>query len=743
MKKLYFLLLAFSLFTTANSQIVTIPDANFKLVLLEANTSNYKAQNLSGAYFKIDANSDGEIQEIEALNVSSLDVSHYISTSIYIILNLNGIQSFKNLQTLSCDNNDLTSLDVTSLTKLQKLACRSNNLTSLDVTSLTKLQTLDCGYNQLTSLNLTGLTYLKSVYCYGNILTSLNLSGLTNLKTLDCSRNRLTSLNLTNLTNLEFLNCEENQITTLDLSVLNKLVNGAGLSRNKLQTLFINNVINTQYINFSQNPTLKYICVDEEGLSYIQKVVTQYGYTNCVVNSYCSFTPGGIYYTIQGNLKIDPNANGCDELDMVLPNSKINISNGTKAGIFISDTSGNYSIPVQAGTHTISPELENPSYFKISPTTATVTFPIQTSPFIQDFCITPYGVHPDLEVTLLPLQQARPGFDAKYKLVYKNKGTTTQSGSVNLTFNDAALDLVVTNPVTATQTSNNLFWNFTNLLPFETREITFTLNVNSPLETPAVNSGSVLVYNATITSSATDETPIDNTFAFNQTVVNSFDPNDKSCLEGTTITPSLIGQYVHYMIRFENTGTFAAQNIVVKDMIDLTKFDISTLIPTSASHSFVTKISDNNKVEFIFENINLPFDDANNDGYIAFKIKTVPTLVVNDSFTNEANIYFDYNFPILTNKATSTFKTLDTPDFDFGKYFTLYPNPAKAELNITAKETINVNSMSVYNTLGQLVLVIPNAEKVSKIDVSSLTTGNYFIKINCDKGTSNARFIKE
>jgi len=117
--------------------------------------------------------------------------------------------------------------------------------------------------------------------------------------------------------------------------------------------------------------------------------------------------------------------------------------------------------------------------------------------------------------------------------------------------------------------------------------------------------------------------------------------------------------------------------------------------------------------------------------------------MVNDTFTNEANIYFDYNFPIVTNKATSTFKTLGTQDFEFSNYFTIYPNPAKAELNIASRETINVKSISIYNTLGQLVLVVTNAEKVSNIDVSSLKTGNYLIKINSDKGSSNARFVKE
>ncbi len=73
--------------------------------------------------------------------------------------------------------------------------------------------------------------------------------------------------------------------------------------------------------------------------------------------------------------------------------------------------------------------------------------------------------------------------------------------------------------------------------------------------------------------------------------VDSYDPNDKTCLEGTTITPAMVGEYVHYVIRFENTGTYPAENIVVKDMIDLAKFDINTLIPIKGSHEFVTKIT--------------------------------------------------------------------------------------------------------------------------------------------------------
>ncbi|TDO82932.1 putative repeat protein (TIGR01451 family)/predicted secreted protein (Por secretion system target) [Flavobacterium chryseum] len=263
------------------------------------------------------------------------------------------------------------------------------------------------------------------------------------------------------------------------------------------------------------------------------------------------------------------------------------------------------------------------------------------------------------------------------------------------------------------------------------------------METPAVNINDRLSFNALILPLVNDEKPVDNSFALRQTVVGSYDPNDKTCLEGDVITPELIGEYVHYLIRFENTGTYKAENIVVKDMIDLSKFDISTLVPTSASHSYTTKISQGNKVEFIFEKINLPFDDANNDGYIAFKIKTLPTLSIGDAFTNEANIYFDYNFPILTNKATSTFKTLGTQDFEFSNYFNVYPNPAKNDLNISSNNQIEIRSMSIYDILGQLIIAVPSAGKASKVDVSKLRTGNYILKIKTDKGISGTKFIKE
>lgn len=902
MKNIYTLVLFVITFFNGNAQIVDIPDANFKAKLLAANPSNTIAKDANGQNIKIDVNDDGEIQISEALSVFSLNVSHsYIQNLMGIeeFLNIaflrcdnnqlssldisqnvalvtlycfhNGLESLdisqnvalkflhcesnqltsidisqniallnldcdfnlltsidlslnNALESLSCTNNQLTSIDISQNTALiylllnenqitsldvsqntallglycvdnqltsldltqnsalisvdcsinpltslnvsqnvdlQKIFCKWNLLTSLDVTQNVALKDLDFSFNQLTSIDVSQNIALRSLGCDSNLITSLDVSQNIALNTLYCSNNQLTSLDISQNIALIMLECNNNQLTSLDVSenivlyslecnsnqltsldiTQNSVLEWLLLSYNQLSSLFIKN--NNQYWNyleFEENPSLQYICADENDITLVQQRISTYGYTNCHVNSYCSFVPNGTFYTIQGNTKFDSNSDGCDASDINMPNQKFTFTSGALNGSLIPDESGDYAYAVQSGTHVITPVLENPNYFIISPTSASVTFPAATSPFTQDFCITANGIKNDLEITIIPIEVARPGFDAHYKIVYKNKGNQVANGTLTFSFDDTVLDLVSSIPSIDGSGTNTLNWNFTNLNPFETREIDLVFNINSPMETPAVNGGDFLVYTATIVVS-TDETPNDNTFTLNQTVVNSYDPNDKTCLEGNTITPEMVGQYVHYVIRFENTGTFAAENVVIADVIDTSKFEISSLVPQSSSHDFFTRIN-GNKVEFIFENINLPFDDENNDGYVAFKIKTKSNLVLGNTFTNKANIYFDYNFPIITNTTSTTVTALSNQDFDFEMNFTLYPNPAKEVLNIKAKTEMDVKSISIYNTIGQIIMTTIHAEN-GEINVSNLQSGSYFIKVFTDKGSSTAKFIKQ
>ena len=122
MKNLSFSLVTFFFFFIANSQIINIPDANFKAILLKA-SPGYNIASTQTPYGygnvdthnTIDINGDGEIQFSEANLIKYLNV--YDSG----ITNLEGIKSFTNLQYLGCTNNQISNLNVSGLTNLENL----------------------------------------------------------------------------------------------------------------------------------------------------------------------------------------------------------------------------------------------------------------------------------------------------------------------------------------------------------------------------------------------------------------------------------------------------------------------------------------------------------------------------------------------------------------------------------------------------------------------------------------------
>lgn len=646
------------------------------------------------------------------------------------------------LSFVKVEDSFLTSISLNNTPSLSVMSLSNNNLTSVTLNNVYYLNFFECKNNQLTNLTINNAPNLTTVFISSNKLPALNLSTATKIKTLVCSYNKLLNLDVSMLTNLKSLECVDNLLTELDLSNNKALEDIACTYNLNLKKISLKNGTSqtSPLTNLFPNPNLAYICCDENEINYFnaQNITINNNITE--INSYCSFNPGGTFYNIQGNTKVDGNNNGCDANDANKAFQKFSITGGGITGTMIANTSGDFSLSVQPGSHTVTPVLENPAYFNISPTSFTASFPQQTSPFIQNFCITPNGVHNDLETVIVPVTAASPGFESKYKIVYKNKGNTTQSGTLVFNYNENIMDYMSATLSPTSQSSGTLNWNFTNLLPFETREITVTLKLNTPTQTPAVNGGDILHYTAQI-NGATDETPADNNFALNQTVVNSFDPNDKTCLEGTSIAKTQVGDYVHYLIRFENTGTANARNIVVKDEIDTSKFDISSLVTLNGSHNYVTRITNPNIVEFIFENIQLPFDDANNDGYVAFKIKTKSILNTGDTFSNTAKIYFDYNAPVVTNTyTTSIANTLATSEVKNDKNtISIYPNPVKDILSIKSPD--EVTKVEIYDVAGRVINSM--GAKGNSINVSDLPKGNYLFKLFLKDKVSVQKFIKD
>ena len=716
MKKYYIILLFIT--SWVNAQIVTIPDANFKTKLLSASSSNFVAYS-NGVAVDIDLNNDNEIQTSEAVLIDSLNVSGFNIASLI------GINDFLNLK---------------------KLVCTNNQLTSLDVSALASLKRLNANFNQLTAIDLSSNVLLEEVRLSVNLLNTIDVSELIALNYLELHSNQLTAIDVSALTNLEVLGLSNNLLTTLDCSQ-NLNLKGLYVAVNLLSTVFIKNGIDeSQLIDsgswmenwfLNNNPNLQYICADDNQIAEIQ-AITGPGVN---VNSYCSFTPGGDFNTISGTTKFDLNNDGCDVADANVPFLSFGVALNTEevnAQVY-SNSLGNYSfLTGEVGTFSLTPILENPNYFSVTPNPASIIVDqIDNSTTIQDFCVSANGIHPDVEVVIVPILPAMPGFDAIYKLVYKNKGNQTVNGSVFFEFDDTKIDFVSATEIPDTVLSGSYGFNYSDLQPFETQSILLTFNINSPTETPAVNIGDVLEFNANIIiNSATEIEVTDNVFAFNQTIVGSYDPNDITCLEGNTLPTADIGTYLHYNIRFENTGTAAAENIVVKSEIDLTQYNLQSLQIMESSHPVTIRVTDN-IAEFIFQNIDL---DTGGHGNILLKLKSNAALS-NNEVVNSADIFFDYNFPIETNDEQTVFADLSKNDFTKDLSIQVYPNPVQNVVTIKADHAIN--RIQLYDAQGRLLIMKIANENTQTVDISGYASGVYFLNVSTTLGKQTQKIIKK
>ena len=121
---------------------------------------------------------EAEIAAQEVIGINGKDIE-----------DLKGIEYFTAATVLMCDQNKLTSLDVSKNTKLTQLICYGNKLTSLNVSKNTALGLLHCTDNQLTSLDVSKNTELTTLLCQNNQLTSLDVTNNQKLTNLDCSNN--------------------------------------------------------------------------------------------------------------------------------------------------------------------------------------------------------------------------------------------------------------------------------------------------------------------------------------------------------------------------------------------------------------------------------------------------------------------------------------------------------------------------------------------------------------------------
>jgi uncharacterized repeat protein (TIGR01451 family) len=443
---------------------------------------------------------------------------------------------------------------------------------------------------------------------------------------------------------------------------------------------------------------------------------------------------------ISGAVQYNANNDNCGT-GFNLTNRRMTTTDGTYSYSTYTDNVGYYHILIpNTGTYTTSATSDLNANFSSNPATAVVTSVGSGIEYSNsDFCIGSATNYADLRVCMLHIDEAMPGEQVNYRIYYSNTGSTNLSGSIELTFDNGKLISPSSLPASASSTANTLTWNYTNLLPFQTGVIYVAFDVLIP---PVVNINDIIAFTVTGNPIAGDNEPANNTYSLNQTVRSSFDPNDKTVMEGAFITPSQTGNYLNYLTRFQNSGTAYASTVVIKETLD-PKLDWSTFEPIASSHTSNIQIKNGNEITYTFSNIDLAYeaaDEIGSHGWMAYRIKPKANIAIGDIVSSTSDIYFDYNLPIITNTATTEVVVLSTSDFVKGN-FALYPNPASAYFVIETK-TLTEAQYEIIDLNGKL-LQGDAVENLKPIDISRLQSGFYFVSIKTAQGKATYKLIKK
>ena len=476
-----------------------------------------------------------------------------------------------------------------------------------------------------------------------------------------------------------------------------------------------------------------------QSASFGGSIVDESTVTYCsVLNSDCP-GPGA---SISGRVVMDLNTNGiADTGEPRVLGMAIQIAPPYQASAGC-DASGHWEIGVPTGNHVISAPLQYP-------------YAISIAPLQYDVEVLALGeLHPnnDFAVTVMPNIQdlvavchtsfvpPRPGFDNRVTLTIQNYGTEATDAVLSFTFD--ALQTWVSSSISPTiQVGTMATWNFPGLSPSEIRQVDVDLNTGV-----GVALSTLLNYTTTAEPVATDETQANNQHTTTANVVGSYDPNDKSA-SPNVLSPAQVqaGETpIEYTIRFQNTGTYLAERVVILDTLseDLQWESMRFIASSHPKHWYVT----DGVLHVIHNDILLPDSTTNevgSHGFIKFSMLPATDLQDGATISNIAHIVFDFNEPIITPPAVFTVDVLAGVHTQATEQMHVYPNPATDLLRVELPSG-NFQGMNyvVRGVLGQVV-TRGRLNGSKQVPISGLEDGSYTIELIGAETRSVARFVKQ
>ena len=441
-------------------------------------------------------------------------------------------------------------------------------------------------------------------------------------------------------------------------------------------------------------------------------------------------TPISFYNTIKGNFFSDNNRNGTkDSTEQFMYNIKLTVQKKAYDSLTAMTSSGSFQLDyLDTGAYVSSIIIPNGCFGGSIPTLHTTNYSTYFNTDSVSFAIQRVPCIRDVAVSLSPCARPRPGFSLPIALVYKNVGNDTATGTI-LFIKSNKVNYNFSNPAWVSVNGDTVRWNYSDLMPQESRTIIIYMTVKQP---PAVNSGDSVISTAIINSNVFEANLLNNTAVLRQVATNSYDPNEKIEGHGGKITAAKVasGEYLSYTILFQNTGTDTAINVYIHDSLS-NKLDWNSLEMVSASANYQL-VMDNGKCVWSFGNIYLPDSNINlaaSQGYLTYRIKPKSTVQVGEVIKNTAAIYFDYNLPIITNTETTTIVADAQP-------LKLISFTAKKEgktnlLNWTSANEVNVDRFEVERSLdgrdfGMIGKIKAGLNNYSFRDNNPLKATNYY-----------------
>jgi uncharacterized repeat protein (TIGR01451 family) len=394
-------------------------------------------------------------------------------------------------------------------------------------------------------------------------------------------------------------------------------------------------------------------------------------------------------------------------------------------GIFDANPNNSYNL-----SYTVNPNYS--SYYSSQTNFNNITITLGSGIQTYYFPITQLQPLNDIQVDLYPNGNPIPGFSYGNIISYRNNGEQTiSSGTIIFTKSPVVtISNISLNGVTSTSTG--FTYTFNDLVPNEMRYLYVEMQVPT---IPTANLGDLITNSVTIEPLINDAFPVNNAATLSQFVVGSYDPNDKCESHGGKIALNEFSSndYLTYTIQFENTGTANAEFIRVEDELS-PLLNPNSVEMINSSHSYNLKRI-GNKLIWGFYDINLPPSTSasplSGHGFVQFKIKPNSGYSVGSIIPNKADIYFDYNPPIITNTFETEFVQSLKVDTFKNNDFVLYPNPTNASIVVSFNDKNGlIQQLQIIDILGKsLKEVKTNSSKEIKVDVSDLSKGVYLVEI--------------